>query len=435
MVNIPNPINGSIGSRIRVVLGDTGNNWLLIENKDNGDRKWQDQEWKNIPGPVAKQLNNCIAKNRDIEEVDFGPSGSWYVNGKKSDGSGGYSWWGGTRASDTIKESCNDITSISFGTNIYNIENYAVVNGRNGYAVAGLNSSLESRIKRINEGNKKINFLRLFDDGQYFISDSEGTEWVLNGLTGTHCGGELKKRTTDVNDVAVAKDGSWIIICKDIYIASNGIDKELTKKLSKFYADQRRWISDRRQQIRDATVAAEAERLRREREEQEAREAAERAERERLAREAAEREERERVQREARERERAEREREEVETITATRISELEAKLEDRLKEEAKEIEDMETNLQRKKRSLEVTLVSMSPGARSRILPDEGDGGESRSTTSNTNLCVVCNETPSIYAIVPCGHYCLCEDCSGSCDLCPLCRGNKQSLLKIFTGR
>ena len=150
----------------------------------------------------------------------------------------------------------------------------------------------------------------------------------------------------------------------------------------------------------------------------------------RRAREAAEREERERLQRDERSLERdLER------AVAASRISELEAKLEDRLKEEAKEIEDMETNLQRKKRALEDALVSMPPGVRSRVLANSSYGRGSRRNISNPNLCVVCNETPSIYAIVPCGHYCLCEDCSSSCNFCPFCRGNKQSVLKIFNGR
>jgi hypothetical protein len=37
MVNIPSPIIGNIGSRIRLILGDTGNEWLLITDNDDGD--------------------------------------------------------------------------------------------------------------------------------------------------------------------------------------------------------------------------------------------------------------------------------------------------------------------------------------------------------------------------------------------------------------
>eukprot|EP00548_Thalassiothrix_antarctica_P007690 CAMPEP_0194150702 /NCGR_PEP_ID=MMETSP0152-20130528/44766_1 /TAXON_ID=1049557 /ORGANISM="Thalassiothrix antarctica, Strain L6-D1" /LENGTH=82 /DNA_ID=CAMNT_0038853887 /DNA_START=17 /DNA_END=262 /DNA_ORIENTATION=+ len=79
-VLVPRPINGSIGSRIRVILGDTGDEWLLLLENDDGDAKWQTKDWNNIPCGVAKQINNCTAKDRDIKHVDFGPTGAWYIN-------------------------------------------------------------------------------------------------------------------------------------------------------------------------------------------------------------------------------------------------------------------------------------------------------------------------------------------------------------------
>ena len=103
--NPPRSIEGNIGSRIRVIFGATSDNWLLLLNNDDGNRIWQDQYWSNIPDKLNKQINNCIAKGRYIEEVDFGPNGEWYVHGIKRDGSGGHSWWDeNTTASLSIKE-------------------------------------------------------------------------------------------------------------------------------------------------------------------------------------------------------------------------------------------------------------------------------------------------------------------------------------------
>jgi len=88
-ITVPRPIVGSIGSRIRVVLGSSGDEWLLLLDHDDGDSKWQDMAWKGIPWTVAKQLNNCIAKGRDCRSVDFDSStGAWYVNGVRPDGTG-----------------------------------------------------------------------------------------------------------------------------------------------------------------------------------------------------------------------------------------------------------------------------------------------------------------------------------------------------------
>ncbi len=178
--------------------------------------------------------------------------------------------------------------------------------------------------------------------------------------------------------------------------------------------------------------------------EREAREAAEREEREREAREAAEREERERVRREAAEREervrirretlRAEREEREAAAAAqrnaATRISSLEATLEKRMVEEAKDIKDMEAMLRKKKRSFHESMQSMPPETRSRITLDND---------SNQNTCVVCHDEVSIMAVVPCGHLCLCNRCSEVCmsgqsSTCPICRGNMQSVLRIYSG-
>jgi len=431
MVTIPRSIEGNIGSRIRLIFGDTGNEWLLITDNDNGDRKWQTHNWKNIPVAVAKQLNNCTVKGREVKNIDFGSGGAWYIAAEKPDGSGAYHWWGGTTASDVLQKESGDI-KVSFGTNSLGLDGHVIIIGRNGYNYNFVDETLSKRIERINSRKKAINFVRLFENGQFYISDDEGCQWSVS----SHCSKELKKNN-DAKEVAVAGDGSWVIIYRDTFISSTGVDKDLTEKLSSFYHNQRCWIDSRNNEIREVR-----EREAREREEQQAREAAERAERERLEREAAERAERERLERErvlreAIERERAERraerEREAAETHAVTRISVLEAKLEDRLKEEHKDIKDMEAILNRKKQSFRVTLDSMPPETRSRIISEEDELGTD--SNSDANLCVICNDTPSVYAIVPCGHFCLCEECSTPCNVCPLCRGNKDSVLKIYLGR
>lgn len=70
----PRQIQGTIGSRIRVVLGDDGDSWLLLLNNDDGNAKWQSKLWKSIPDGLARQINNCVSKGRDITYVDFGPT-------------------------------------------------------------------------------------------------------------------------------------------------------------------------------------------------------------------------------------------------------------------------------------------------------------------------------------------------------------------------
>lgn len=51
---------------------------------------------------------------------------------------------------------------------------------------------------------------------------------------------------------------------------------------------------------------------------------------------------------------------------------------------------------------------------------------------SSKNICCVCLSQPSSLAVVPCGHKCLCEHCAPQVSNCPMCRGPKQSAMKIF---
>ena len=50
----------------------------------------------------------------------------------------------------------------------------------------------------------------------------------------------------------------------------------------------------------------------------------------------------------------------------------------------------------------------------------------------SSNLCVICLDEKATHAIVPCGHQCLCPDCAGFVDKCPMCRVAKQSVIRIF---
>lgn len=52
---------------------------------------------------------------------------------------------------------------------------------------------------------------------------------------------------------------------------------------------------------------------------------------------------------------------------------------------------------------------------------------------SENELCVACKENPKEIIILPCGHVCLCEDCSDHIqDLCPVCRLTIESKAAAF---
>jgi hypothetical protein len=52
-------------------------------------------------------------------------------------------------------------------------------------------------------------------------------------------------------------------------------------------------------------------------------------------------------------------------------------------------------------------------------------------------MCVVCFDAPKEYAIVPCGHQCVCESCAEQLTetrtpMCPVCRGPIRETMKVF---
>ena len=55
---------------------------------------------------------------------------------------------------------------------------------------------------------------------------------------------------------------------------------------------------------------------------------------------------------------------------------------------------------------------------------DSADGGESE--------CVVCMDMPRQFAMVPCGHLCLCERCKDNHTSCPICRSTVDKTLRVY---
>ena len=56
------------------------------------------------------------------------------------------------------------------------------------------------------------------------------------------------------------------------------------------------------------------------------------------------------------------------------------------------------------------------------------------SATPQRGTCVVCLDRPSTYAVIPCGHLCLCRDCSAALPAkapCPICRARTHRHMRI----
>jgi len=358
-------------------------------------------------------------------------------------GPGSHSCWERTSAaSDAIRVAvCSDPSvKVCFGSNIIGKNTYVMIGGHNNHTLSDEvhNIDLWERIKMLQGRAASINFVRLFDSGQYFTSDELGTTWELFN---EDLEAELRDNSKGkIEDVAIAQSGEWIVIRHNSFASINdfpdsldsqGFDEEFLEKLSQFYKDQRLRVESRSREIREANAANEAH---------------EHSVAFNAARGAVERDERELFIRQRREKEQADQESAaaagNAQLSAGIRISSLEATLERRLIEEANDINETEEKLRQtkeklinRKLSFREAMQAMPPGTQSRIKLDD-----SNSTDSN-NICVVCRDRPSVMAIVPCGHMCLCNTCSDVCmngendqPTCPLCRGDMQSVLRIYLG-
>ena len=54
------------------------------------------------------------------------------------------------------------------------------------------------------------------------------------------------------------------------------------------------------------------------------------------------------------------------------------------------------------------------------------------STNPITAECAICLDDSAEYAVVPCGHRCLCNSCIKAVSECPVCRGAMTAVLRVF---
>ena len=64
--------------------------------------------------------------------------------------------------------------------------------------------------------------------------------------------------------------------------------------------------------------------------------------------------------------------------------------------------------------------------------PDEPELPKPASTEPANTECAICLDDNAEYAAVPCGHRCLCADCSKTVSQCPVCRTKMSAVLRVF---
>jgi len=242
----PRSIAGNDGSRIKVILGPTGDDFVLTLDEDNGETEWQSYDWDGdsyFSKSLCIQINNIRNKSRHVVQMALGLQDEWYVFGEKRNGNGGHGWWGGvdTDCTEMLRSGTANDFQVALGCNF----SWVNIKGDNGYQTFGVPNSLSNRMSRINKKNGLIKRVRLLPSTDayalspnYWISDSDGQEWSES--LDEHFGNQLQSGGRDeVSDVVQAGDMSWIVIRPNRFVASTGVSARLTSRLEQFYRDQK----------------------------------------------------------------------------------------------------------------------------------------------------------------------------------------------------
>lgn len=72
------------------------------------------------------------------------------------------------------------------------------------------------------------------------------------------------------------------------------------------------------------------------------------------------------------------------------------------------------------------------PSRRKKGLFGQTLSSSTSSFTTTTGNCCICLTSPSNIALLPCGHLCLCKECSSCISKCPLCRAVPDQITQIY---
>ena len=113
------------------------------------------------------------------------------------------------------------------------------------------------------------------------------------------------------------------------------------------------------------------------------------------------------------------------------------------IREEQVAMQSYEARMQSRIQALETAIQSLPEDERSNKLRDKF--GETLAAYQYTEpkadcRCIVCHDRPVALAVIPCGHFCLCDHCVKLVEAksevkkqCPVCRGQLLSTVKIYT--
>jgi hypothetical protein len=241
------PDDAAPGSRIRVVLGPTGQSFLLLLQEDNGQHTWQNRYWRNLPHGLDQQLRTVDR----VHQCAFTDS-QWFLMARSKVTGLTHTWWcvESLDLHEAIEAAiASDVlVRIVFGQDA---GQYVVLLGVNGYTVGASNiplsllealqgiSAKQTAVSRIRGLNASGRFLLEESIVQDPTDESSAVRSVFHSYDlSTYLLDQLNTSTPcDLVDIAMGvTDKAWLVLRRETYEGSMGVHDELISRLDVCYA-------------------------------------------------------------------------------------------------------------------------------------------------------------------------------------------------------
>ena len=171
----------------------------------DGELETQRRRWSSIPPGLAKQIENCYAKDRYVTGFAATSENDWYVSGQRLDGSCGHQWWSLNSWLDSSIKGTDDVRHVSMAYDEHECcLRQVVIFGTNGYATQHATDGLLAELKRIRSRGGVMQQVHLFPEDQWFVSHDKGATWVISN---EHVTDSLKGKGT-ARTLTIGPDGT-----------------------------------------------------------------------------------------------------------------------------------------------------------------------------------------------------------------------------------
>jgi hypothetical protein len=234
----PRLIVGSAGSRIKLILGPSGRDYLLLLEEDDGNRKWQSKAWNNIPPGLVKRISKVV----NVHQVSFNSENNWFLKGDVGN------WWNisNKTCEKSISDGVNSKAAVRVVFGDPDTQQFIVLTGANGYTLgSNLPVRLITALKNAKAKGDEILQIGGLNGTRYFWQSN--TERLYQNFNKS-----LSKTLNAPGNIclSMASNDSWIVIRDYDFVASNGVNNELRESLDSFYSLHKKRQNRRREEIR-----------------------------------------------------------------------------------------------------------------------------------------------------------------------------------------